>query len=323
MEDHVLLRPRLTAARLLREAPKNAPWRGAVMGTLVQILQNEDHPLGLRGQAMAAFALSGDANAAALFRQLMMAPSNELRQLAALGAGIVDDSKAVDTLVGVISSSSGEAQQAACLALVQIGSAQALEAVATALLRGDEQLRIAAAEALANHPTDGHEALREGITSQDILVRRAIVFGLARVDEDWAEQLLVQTQTQDEQWVVRNAAVDLLNERQQRNPHVPQRLTSPSETPWLIEFAGKFGMGIIPGQPATDVFLLALKGDNHEYHQAALNYLRMTPNEGVLAALYPHLYGNDPEMKEAVYQVLAEMALGGTPLPHPMQFGLG
>lgn len=323
LEDHILMRPRLTTARLLRDAPRNAAWRGTVMATLVQLIQNEDHPLGLRGQAMAAFALSGDPNADALFRQLMLAPSNNLRQLAALGAGVTRDSKAVDTLIGLLTNSAGVTQQAACLALVRIGTNQALEAVATALLQGDEQLRVTAAEALANHPTDGREALREGITSKDILMRRAIVFGLARINEPWATELLEKAQIQDEQWAVRNVAVEMLEARQQSNPHIPSRMKAASDTPWLIELAGKYGMGIIPGQPATDIFLLALKDDNQEYRQAALKYLRYTPSDGVLAALYPYMYGTDTERKEEIFQVLSDMALGGTPLPDPRQFGLG
>jgi len=206
---------------------------------------------------------------------------------------------------------------------VEIGTSQALEAVATSLMRGDEELRIFAAEALANHPGEGHEALREGITSQDILVRRAIVYGLARVPESWAVELLEKVQVEDEQWVVRNVAVEILKMRDELDPHIPRKPIPPAETPWLIEFAGKYGMGVIPGQPATDILLLAVKDPAHEFSNAALNYLRHTPNEAVMAVLYPNLYGTDTDLKETVYQVLSDMAYCGTPLPSPMKFGLG
>ncbi len=322
-EDHILLRPRLTAARLLRDAPPKAPWRNAIMGTLIQMLQNEDHPAGLRGQVVAALAMSGDPNAGALFRQLMLSPSNELRRLAALGAGVVQDGKSVDALIEVLTTSAGAARQAACLALVELGTSQALEAIAAALLRGDEQLRIAAAESLANNTDAGYETLRDGVTNEDILVRRAIVYGLARVQEEWAQELLGKIPTQDDQWVVRNAAVEVLDAIQRPNPRIPQRELRPENMPWLIEFAGKYGMGVVPGEPATDLLLLALKDDNPEYQQAALHYLRHTPTEGVLAALYPHLFGTNAEMRDGVFKILHEMAMGGARLPHPQQFGLG
>jgi hypothetical protein len=323
--DPILMRPKLTAARLLRDSrqPRDAAWRTAIMAALVQILQNDDSPIGLRGEAMVALALNGGTNASTLFRQLLLAPSNEIRQLAALGAGLTRDPKAVEALMKMVSNSLESTRKAACLALVEIGTPQALEAVAVYLLRGDEQLRVYSAEALANHPTDGREALREGINSEDILVRRAIVFGLSRVNESWSTALLEKTQVDDEQWAVRNVAVELLQARQGLNPRIPKKLTAPHETPWLIEFAGKHGMGIIPGQSATDIMLLALKDTNQDFFQPALGYLRNSPNEGVLAALYQHLYGTDSETREAVFQTLAYIALGGTILPEPQKFGLG
>ena len=322
-DDPMLQRSRITAARLLRDAPRNAPWRPAVMSTLVGLLQDEDLPQGLRGQVVAALVLSGDPGVAPLFRQLMAAPSVELCRFAALGAGAITDPKAVEDLAAVLAQSVGRARQAACLALVQIGSVPALEAVATALLRGDEQLRIAAAEALANHPSEGQEALREGITNEDILVRRAIIYGLARVDQPWATELLEKAQIEDEQWVVRNAAVEILDARQQINPRIPRRMNAPSETPWLVEFAGKRGQGVTPGTAATDIILLAFKDENEDIRDAALNFLRYTPTEGVLSVLYQKYYSGDPETREIIYQALSDIAYSGTILPHPMQFGVG
>jgi hypothetical protein len=323
LDDPMLLRPKITAARLLRDAPRNAAWRASLMSALVAILQDEEQPQGLRGQMITAFALSGDPNVTALFRQLMMVPSAEMQRFAALGAGLLVDAKAVEGLADVLMKSMGRARQAACLALVQIGNPEALETVATALLRGDEQLRIAAAEALANHPTDGQEALREGIASEDILVRRAIVYGLARVDESWATEILEKVQIQDEQWVVRNAAVEILGDRQHIDPHIPRRLTTPSETPWLIEFAGKHGQGVTPGAPATDILLLAFKDENEDIRDAALNYLRYTPTDGVLSAFYQKFYSGDADAKESLYRAFSTIAYTGITLPPPMQFGVG
>lgn len=322
-EDPILKRPVLRAARLLREAPRNATWRGQLMAKMVEILQDEHTPIGLRGQIMAAFAVSGDPSIAALFRQLLMTPSSDLRRLGALGAGALADAKAVEALISVINQSTGTAQQAACLALVQIATPPALEAVAVALLRGDEQLRITAAEALANHPAEGHDALREGITNPDILLRRAAIYGLSRVNEPWSVELIEKTQVADEQWAVRSAAIEVVENRQKPDPHIQRRLTPPAETPWLIEYAGKHGQGITPGVPATNIFLMAFKEDNPDIRSAALNYLKYTPSEGVLSELYKQYYGDDPEAQEEIYQALTSIAYNGANLPNPRQFGLG
>jgi hypothetical protein len=68
-------RPLFAAARWLRDAPRNAPWRGKMFGTLAAILQMEGLPLSLRAQAMAAFVYSNDPSAAALFRIRLSSPT--------------------------------------------------------------------------------------------------------------------------------------------------------------------------------------------------------------------------------------------------------
>ena len=165
--------------------------------------------------------------------------------------------------------------------------------------------------------------LKEGITLADILLRRAVVYGLARIDEDWATEALQNIQVEDDQWVVRNSASKVLESKDNLSPRVPQSLTAPSETPWLIEFAGKQGVGISPGSPATEVLVAALQSDNEEERLAALPYLKRMPSEGVIQSLYHALYRDDPELREAVFLVLCELASGGIKLPSPQQVGLG
>ena len=317
-----LHQPLFSVARWLRDAPREAPWRGKVFAKLAGLLQSEGIPLTLRAQAVAAFYWSGDPGADPLFRQFIQTTSFELVQLVALGSGAVRDSKAVEMLSGILYSPSVSAQRAGCLALVAIGTSPAMETVARALLNGEEDLRRAAAESLANDPNEGHAMLKEGITLADILLRRAVIYGLARVEDDWAIEALKTIQVEDDQWVVRNSASEVLESKSGIDPRVPHKLTAPSDTPWLIEFAGKQGVGISPGSPATDVLLAALNGDSEEERLAALPYLKRMPTEGVITNLYHAMYRDDPELREAVFLVLCELAASGIKLPDPQQFGL-
>lgn len=316
-------RPLLMAARWLKDAPREAAWRGKLMGALVGLLQTDGLPLALRGQVVAAFVLSNDPGASALFRQFMTTSSSELVQLCALGSGALKDPKAVRSMELTLKSPIPSVRRATCLALVSIGTADSLELVANALISGDENLRQASAEALANDPGEGHAMLKEGATLEDILLRRAVVYGLARVDEPWAVELLKTMRIEDAQWVVRNSASEVLDYKTRLNPRVPRPLTAPAETPWLIEFAGKQGMGISPGAPATEILLSALKSEDDDARLASLPYLRRTPTEGVVTQLYHAMYRDDPELREGVYHILMEMAAAGVKLPHPSQFGLG
>ena len=313
----------LTVARWLKDAPKEAAWRAKVFASLLKILQAEGQPTALRAQAMAAFVTSGDTGAATLFRQLLSSRSFELLPLAALGSGAMRDAKAVDALEEIMQAPVGAVRRAVCLALVAIGTEKSLEAVARALLQGDEELRRAAAEAMANDPTEGHAMLKEGATLADIMLRRAVVHGLARVEQPWATEILQHMQMEDDQWAVRNLANQYLEQMARTDPRVPRPLKSPSESPWLIEFAGKQGMGIPRGGPATEVLLSAFKTGETEERLAALPYLKRVANDGIIGALYNGIYGDDPEVRESSYYALEEIAANGIKIPHPNQFGLG
>jgi hypothetical protein len=322
--DRPLARNLLTPARWLDDAPSQALWRGQVMAKLAELLQQPGQPLGLRGQALAAFVQCSDPGSAVLFRQLLAGRDAELLQLAALGSGALQDAKAIESLADLLNNPSPNVHRAACLALVAIGTQSAMDAVASALLHGDENLRRSAAEAMSNHPVEGYTMLREGAEMKDdLMVRRAVVYGLGRVHQPWSEQLLSKLQIEDDQWVVRNAASEIIEERQKPDPHIPKRLPPPSESPWMIAFAGKQGLGISPDKPPTDLLLQALDSGEAEEKLAALAYLRTMPVEGVFGRLYQVMYGAESDLREAAFQVVAEMAARGVDVPDPVQFGVG
>jgi len=315
-------RPLISAARWLRDAPRDAPWRGKIMAALAQLLQTEGLPSALRGQAIAAFVASDDPAVTTLFRQMMGTLSFEVVKLAALGSGAMHDIKSIGLLEGILESPSLSARRAACLALVAIGTNDALEVVAHTLLNADEDLRRAAAEALAIDPNEGQAMLKDGATLSDILVRRAVVYGLARVGEPWATELLQKMQVEDEQWVVRNSANEVLDPHNQTdNPRVPRPLKAPSETPWLIEFAGTQGVGIAPGSRAADILISVLKNGKEEERLAALSYLKDIPTDGAIKEIYHAMYGDDIEVREAAYMTLWEIGTSGYKLPDPTRFG--
>jgi HEAT repeat protein len=233
------------------------------------------------------------------------------------------DAKAIGALQELMSASVGSVRRAVCLALVAIGTESSLEGVARALVQGDDELRRAAAEALANDGAEGHAMLKEGAGLEDIMLRRAVVHGLARIGQPWAIEMLQRMQTEDDQWAVRNLANQYLEQLQHVNPRVPRRLRPPSEAPWLIEFAGKQRMGVPRGGPATDLLLSAFRQGDSEERLAALPYLKRVANEGIVGALYNAIYGEDPEVREAAFHAVEEIGANGFSLPHPNQFGLG
>jgi HEAT repeat protein len=165
--------------------------------------------------------------------------------------------------------------------------------------------------------------LREGATLADILVRRAAVHGLARVGQPWAIETLQRMQVEDDQWAVRNLATQYLEQMQHIDSRVPRPLATPSESPWVIAFAGKQKIGVPRGGAATDLLLSAFKQGDTEERLAALPYLKRVATEGIINALYNAMYGEDPEVREAAFYAVEEISADGFKLPHPNQFGLG
>ena len=309
-------------ARFLRDAPEKANWRGGIMRQLAECLQDENLGLGLRGRALAALVNSNTPGTETLFRKLLNAPQPLVRQLAALGCGALLDNKASKELTNLLADRIPDVRRAACLALVTIGNKDSLEALAEALLHGDEDLRRFAAEALANHREEGHPTLQEGSKLGDFMVRRAVVFGLMRVKESWSFETLGKMQVEDDQWVVQNAATQALEDMQMPDPHIPKPLPPLTETPWLIAFAGEKGIGVVPGKPAMDLVLKALHEGSEEQQLAALHYLGLHGDAGAILPVYQVYFTSHNEVNNAALNTLWHLAAAGTELPSPVQFGL-
>ena len=313
----------MIAARWLAHTPANSEWRVHVMRNLANILQNDTVPLGTRARVAAAFITSRDTSAHRLFKQLLSHQSFYVRQIAVLGCGALTSAQNLSDILEMLIDPEPAVRRASCLALSAIPGDTALSGLVEILMQGDEDLRQAAAESLALNHLEGKQVLEELAAIEDLLTRRAVVFGLVQIREEWSRKLLEKIAVEDGQWVVRNAASHALEEFQRPNPAIPTPLQPPSENAWMLTFASKLGMGIRPGHPATEVLMAALKSGSPEEQILAMMYLRMEPSDGVAAAIYNTLYGDHEKLHEPSLTTLWIMMLSGFKLPNPTQFGLG
>lgn len=314
----------LIAARWLREAPAGLEWRSKMMRSMVGLIMREAIPAGTRARLIAAFLRSSDPSTPRLLKQLVISPSPSVRKLALMACGAYGSPQMVQDIAGLLADDVPQVRYAACLALSAIPGDAALRALVEILLQGEEELRQAAAEALARNEPDGHEILREAAgLEDDLLARRAAVYGLLQVRQVWARDLLEQIAVEDGQWVVRNAAAEALQRFQEERRPNPAPQPPPAESPWLISFAGKLGKAIAPDQPAVDVLLLALKSGSVDEQIGALQYLRETPEEGVIGEIYRALYGGQEELHEPALAAIHWLSASGAKLPSPTVFGLG
>jgi HEAT repeat protein/energy-coupling factor transporter ATP-binding protein EcfA2 len=321
--NDILSRQVLIAGSFLADAKPTNTWRHKVMYRLVNILQNDLLASSLRARAICALVSSDDPGVATLFRQLLTSHKDSVKQLAIFGIGLQRDIKAVEDLIALLEYSAPDVQQAVIRALAAFGTQPAIDALLLILKEGSEELRRTAAEVLAGFPEQGYPALKEGSMDDDLLVRRAVVYGLVRVNQSWATELLQKMQIEDGQWVVRSAAALGLEELQRANIHAPRSLPPLTETPWLIAYAGKQGMGVLPGKSARDLLRQALVHGDPDEQAAALNYLTIVPDASVIPQLYEFIYGSPGNLQEAAYNALWHLSAAGVELPPPKQFGFG
>lgn len=324
-DDDPLYRDLLRTARWLSTTPTQTPWRSLIMRNLVRIIQSKNHPFVLRARCVAALALSDDPGAGILLRRLMVeSPTATLRYLGALGSGLLQDQKSYPVLETLLKDNDLRVQRMACLALSTQKHPKALETVVQVLASSSEQMRKIAAEALANHPGEGYDVLRDGSTFDDLLVRRAVVYGLLQVPEAWARETLERMQLEDGEWVVRAAAEQALKQFTDESVYVPQALPPLQNTPWLLETAAEQGRGISNTEQALEILTYVLRNGTVEQQIQALYRLRLLPNvkEGLVAAIYALLYGDDPDLQTAAFDTLVALNAQGVPLPPPRQFGL-
>jgi HEAT repeat protein len=324
--DHAeapLYRTLLLAARWMKDSPPEAEWRAHTMRNLVTKLQDDLIPLGMRARIIAAFLLSQDASILKLFKQLLNHKSPVVRRAALLGSGALGSPQLINDILGQLADFDPAMRNTACLALSAIPGEAALNAIVQVLLSGDEEIRQAAAEALSRIKPDGHKVLEEAAAEEDLLTRRASVYGLVQIREPWAREVLEKMAVGDGQWVVRNAAAQALETMQDATAGLPKPLPKPSESPWLLTFASKLGMGILPGQPATDVLNMVLKSGSVEEQIAALSYLKERPDGDTIGAIYGLYYSGQEALYEPVLHTLWWISICDSKLPAAAQFGLG
>jgi len=313
----------LRLARWLHVTPKNLTWRSQAIRALVGLLQREIDTLNISARIISGLALSSDTGIGSYFRQMTKSQHPNMRRLGALGIGMMFDSKALNELTNLLDDVDPNVGRASCLALVALSEKSALDLVISVLLHGSELMRRAAAEALTNNISEGHPALLEATTMDDLLVRRASIFGLAHIRTPEAILTLEKIQIEDAQWVVRTAATQTLEDLQKPNPYIPKPMPTLKEMPWLIAFASKQGEGVMDGEQALDLIGSVLSTGEEEERLQAMQFISRFGNEKFSHQMIQFYYNSSGELHESAYNTLWHLAAAGIELPSPMQYGLG
>lgn len=293
--DKSLLKNKLLrASQWLEHAPLNSPEEVALLKQITREIQTNSFYL-IKIRLTWSLTLSKNPQVKAIFQHLQKSNDLNTRRAAAVGLGLLQDLSAVPFLIKQLNDSH-PSSTAACYALGKIGSPRSLEAIAEALLHGSELLRRAAAESLAQNRSEGHPALREGSTRDDLLVRYAVVHGLGQINESWSLEILDKMRIDEKEWVVRDLAQQTYDILETGSPYLPQDTPPPHETPWLIEFAAKQDLPSLTAENALDCLLKALEIGTDEDIQNALAYISRTGRDELIPAILEIANDDSPEI---------------------------
>jgi len=201
--EHVL---KLT--RWLKFAGNEVSWRNNLLKYLGNLFAAGNQFSVVRERVAAALVGSLDEGARIVFRRALQTTTPGVRRLAALALGAMRDEGAIDALSQIVlQDASLENKIAAQMALIAIGSEDALLAAIDLMdVEGIEEVRRAVTESLASDNTIGYPTLRDMLESESISMRRAALYGMARVEREWSWLMIDRIFQYDTESFVRLAA---------------------------------------------------------------------------------------------------------------------
>jgi len=297
----------ISASRWLRFIPQNHENKLAIMRSLLQRIQSEDLPACIQMALLANMATCNDPTMPVLYKKWLTSKSTRLRQLALLGLGTCQDIKSVANIAACLDDPTPEVRFAACYALSVLDSPEAQTCLVETLQQGDELIKHVVAEALALQGSEGHDIIQQAISSDNLLVRRAAVYGLSLISAPWVSHLLEKIAIEDSQWVVRNAAGQALESMLAPNPYAPKISQPPSETPWLIEFAARIGLGISKQDAPIPIIKQVFRSGSLAEQTYALWMIRKIPNAQLISEAAALMVHPNVDLSETAHYVLWQM----------------
>ena len=295
--DRSLMREKITrASSWLVNTEANSETELSLIKIITKEIQSTSNYL-IKVRLITALSKSRNKNIKNIFQHLLKSDDLDTRRAAAIGAGLIQDLSSVPLLINQLNDTF-PSSTSACYALSKIGSPRSLEAIAEGLLHGNELLRRASAESLAQNRSEGHPALREGILMEDLLVRHAIVHGLSLIKEDWAIEILDKMRIDEDEWVVRDLAQQIFEIHEKGSPLIPKHQPPAHMTAWLDKFALKHGLGKPNPENALDTLFAVLESGTVEQKQAAMGYIARTGDPGLIPQIMPFTNSPDTDLKQ-------------------------
>ncbi len=319
----VLHRPLLELTRWLKYAETDVQWRNPLLKYLGNLMVAPHQYTLIRERIAAALISSRDEGAQVIFRRALQERNPDTQRIACLALGAFRAEAALNTLADIaLQSQDSNTAIGAALAIGAMNTQEALYTLVEVLeLSTENDIRRALAESLAANREQGYMTLYDAVRAEDMMLRRAAVFGLGRIDTDWALIAVNETYLEDDEWYVRSAAEVVFKEIYEISLEGVQAYPDPIDAPWLHEWAeDEIQRGNLPhdieGMP---LFERALHNENDPLIRLlATVTLGQTGFYDKIDAVYQALQDNQEAIRDAAYRALGDFQQQlGEPLPSP------
>lgn len=293
-------------ASWLPEVLDKGEWRRQVLIQLGQMVVKGNVPVALRQRAAIALARTNESGVLTFLRQLLRQQEGVLRQVGLAAIARLGPEIALAVAEKMLQDSTPQVRASAVYVLTWLNDPVVEKPLLTALVDSDETMSRAAAEGLALSGSAGaYEILQEAAEDVALHVRRATVFGLARLNDFWAVGLLEKIEREDDQWLVKSAAGSALEAIVARNNPGRWEMALPGDQGWLIRWAASRERAIPGGAAAMPVVLEALsEADEPAVRIAAALTLGQLGEKGSIAKLQEALRDPEALVREAAFIAL-------------------
>lgn len=313
----VLLSNLFDIADWIPNAPADATWRSEIMKRFGAALLAPSQYDTIRERALAALLATRDPDLVNVFRQAVRNGNPVIRKYGCLGLGAIRAEEATNDLRPMLVDDDRDVQVAAGMALGAIATEPAIDTMIQGLLEGSEGLRQVIALALAGVPGMGHTVLREASQHADMVVRRAAIHGLSRIQANWSLIALYEVLVDETEWYVKSAAERLFVNARNPEREGPRHFLRPEQLPWFQVWASNVGREKMPqGDEAIDLLLQVLRDPRP---LARVMAIRTIGRLGLLKGtrpLYVMLMDKEARVRTAAYDALGMLQTRITePLP--------
>lgn len=308
----------------LKFAGQDVSWRSNLLRYLGTLFAASNQFTVVRERVAAALVGSRDPGARLVFRQGLKTSNPDVRRLACLALGALQDTGAVEALTQVVFQDPVlDNKVAGTMGLLAIGTEDALVSALDLMdMTSNEEVRRAVTENLADNHEIGYPTLRDMLASESIAMRRAALFGVGRVQTDWAWLLIDRTYQRDTESFVRLASEVVLRQKFDGYFYQLKSYPLPTEAPWFVDWMEhQKDQGFLPydTEPENALEQAFTQTDDVDVRWLMTGTIGQLGQYDMLEKVYQALQDSDELIRDRAYRTLAEFQERlGKPIPAPI-----